>query len=456
MIYVSPSCKSITGYEPMCFIQDPQLFSSILHPDDREFVKKQIENCNKDNTSPLEFRIFHKNGDIHWISHICRPIYDRKGRFAGRRGSNRDITSRKIAQIALFENEKRFHSALHLSHDGIILIDRNGKVIYWNKASYDIFGFKEEQMNGQSISNVIPELGNALQKDVLRKKDMNKDVMEFTGKGRLRPDIPLEISISRDESAETYYCIIVRDITKRKESEKELQNKAEKLRLSNELKDVFTDILRHDLLNPAGIVKGFAEVMLMQELDPDRREKLEIIIRNNNKIIKLIEDASKLSKLEASKPIRLDEMDLGMIVGLAAGNIQYLFEEKGMQLKVNTKGNYPCLANPILDEVFINLLSNAQKYSPEKTTVSMDILDCSKHWKVLVTDTGEGICDADKELVFERFKRVTKGPVKGTGLGLAIVKRIIEMHGGNAGVEDNPEGQGCTFWVTVKKAPDSN
>ncbi len=68
-----------------------------------------------------------------------------------------------------------------------------------------------------------------------------------------------------------------------------------------------------------------------------------------------------------------------------------------------------------------------------------------------MTDFGEGISDDDKPNIFTRFKRVGKGNVKGTGLGLAIVKKIVELHGGKVGVEDNPAGQGSMFWVTVRK-----
>jgi signal transduction histidine kinase len=73
-------------------------------------------------------------------------------------------------------------------------------------------------------------------------------------------------------------------------------------------------------------------------------------------------------------------------------------------------------------------------------------------WKVAVTDQGEGISDADKPYVFDRFKRVTKKGVKGTGLGLAIVKRIAELHSGDVGVENNPDGKGSRFWISLKKA----
>ncbi len=75
-----------------------------------------------------------------------------------------------------------------------------------------------------------------------------------------------------------------------------------------------------------------------------------------------------------------------------------------------------------------------------------------ENWKIAVTDSGEGVLDEHKTMLFDRFQRVNKVAVKGSGLGLAIVKRIIELHGGEVGVEDNPDGVGSVFWVTVEKA----
>ena len=112
----------------------------------------------------------------------------------------------------------------------------------------------------------------------------------------------------------------------------------------------------------------------------------------------------------------------------------------------------PIIVNPVIEEVFANLLSNAIKYSPIEGKIIIDIIDEGEDWKVKVTDFGEGISDDDKPKLFERFKRVEKGAIKGTGLGLAIVKRLISLHGGTVGIEDNPAGQGSVFWVTMKKA----
>ncbi|WP_269429706.1 sensor histidine kinase KdpD [Methanococcoides methylutens] len=107
----------------------------------------------------------------------------------------------------------------------------------------------------------------------------------------------------------------------------------------------------------------------------------------------------------------------------------------------------------MIEEVFTNLISNAVKYSPENENIEIAVKDLNENWKVTITDSGEGIGDNDKKMIFDRFKRaVGDCNIKGSGLGLAIVKRIVELHGGQVGVEDNPNGPGSVFWVTLKKA----
>lgn len=242
------------------------------------------------------------------------------------------------------------------------------------------------------------------------------------------------------------------EIIERKQVEESLKKYTEELKRSNQLKELFTDILRHDLINPANIIKGFTDVLLDMEEDEKKIQVIETIKRNNEKLINMIETAAKFSKLEGVKELDFEKMDISSIFRGVVENFKPQLEEKQMIIEFAVEGEYPANVNLIIEDVFANLLSNAIKYSPPESKIIIDVLDADEEWKVTVTDFGEGITDEDKPKLFERFKRVSKGGVKGTGLGLAIVKRIIDLHGGSVGVEDNPAGQGSVFWITVRKA----
>ncbi|WP_445474432.1 sensor histidine kinase [Methanococcoides methylutens] len=240
-------------------------------------------------------------------------------------------------------------------------------------------------------------------------------------------------------------------LVQRRESLEKLKKYAEDLEHSNELKELFTDIMRHDLLNPAGIVKGYAELLLEMEDDEKKHGMVQTIDRNNKKLIDMIENAARFAKLDTFEEIGFQEMDLALVIEGVIGNLRLNIEERQMVVEFDHEGTYPAKANPMVEDVFLNLLSNAIKYSPENERVIIDISDVGDEWKVSVTDFGEGVSDENKPELFERFKRVTKKGIKGTGLGLAIVKKIIDLHGGSVGVEDNPGGQGSVFWVTLRK-----
>lgn len=230
--------------------------------------------------------------------------------------------------------------------------------------------------------------------------------------------------------------------------------KVKKLELerSNNLKDLFTDIMRHDLLNPAGAIRGFNEILYSQENDDEKKKIMEIIGNQSDKLIYMIDSAAQLAKLESSEELKLKEKDLGQLIISVADSFSHELAEKNMTLDMAEGGPYPSRLNEVIEDVFANLISNAIKYSPEGSALKIKILDAGNYWKTEVTDNGDGISDENKPLIFDRFQRADKKGIKGSGLGLAIVKRIVDLHGGSVGVEDNPEGKGSVFWVLLKKA----
>jgi signal transduction histidine kinase len=174
--------------------------------------------------------------------------------------------------------------------------------------------------------------------------------------------------------------------------------------------------------------------------------------KNNMKIIELINHASHFAQLESLKTVDMEKINLSEIASEVLVDLDAEIREREISVANLTRGPCVALANPLIREVFLNFLSNAIKYSPEKSKITIDIKDTGDVWKIMVIDSGEGISGKDKMRVFERFIRVNHVPVKGMGIGLAIVKRIIDFHGGEVGVEDNPEGKGSIFWATVGKA----
>jgi signal transduction histidine kinase len=240
----------------------------------------------------------------------------------------------------------------------------------------------------------------------------------------------------------------VRDI---RLSQEKLRKYTDDLKRTNELKLLFIDILRHDLLNPANVIKGYSEYLLETMRNKEQTSVVEKIHLQNERLIQIINTASMFSELENTEMISFEELDLLDLLEKVSREFAPLLEKKGMKLECPTHGIYQAYANPMIEEAFSNLMSNAIKFSPEGSRLILDIVDGGPSWKVTFTDFGRGISDEHKEVIFTRFKRVSSEGIKGCGLGLAIVKKIIELHGGEVGVYDNPLGLGSVFWIQVKK-----
>jgi signal transduction histidine kinase len=233
-----------------------------------------------------------------------------------------------------------------------------------------------------------------------------------------------------------------------KRSEEVLKKYSEDLEQSNKLKDLFIDIMGHDLLKPADIARLTTELILDNEEDNNKRELLKNILQSSNKIIDLIENASILAKLESGEKLEFSEEDIGKVLREVAEELNDVAAEKKMEIKLYVNGEYRAMVNPLIYDVFSNLLGNSLKYSPEKSRVIAKISNGHSKCKITFADNGTGVPDEYKEGIFDRFKRLEKGGVKGSGLGLAIVKRVIDAHHGRVWVEDNPEG-GSVFNVEI-------
>ena len=173
--YVSPSCERVTGYAPRAFFDDPDLFQRIIHPDDRYMLRQHISGEISDQEHPpLDFRIISAGGEQRWISHTCRPVYDRTGNFLGRRGSNRDITERKAIEEALTLSETRYHSMFEgisncvavyaASDDGQDFFIRD-----FNRAAEESSRVKREEIVGLSVQTVFPNVIEMGLMDVFRR-----------------------------------------------------------------------------------------------------------------------------------------------------------------------------------------------------------------------------------------------------------------------------------------------
>lgn len=223
MLYISPAAEKISGYSVEELLADPQLTSSIVHPDDRCIWNDHLCQAGAaDHSENIEFRIITKQGTVRWLRHNCTPILDAEGSLVGVRGSNDDITERKEALLTLQESEQRFRLIAKAAHDAIIMADHQQRITLWNPSAERLFEMPSETACSMSLSSFIPGLFDAIdQAGGVGAEGLRLELLGQTAGGTA---IMLELSLSSAQIAgESYTLLLTRNITERKMNEQQLK-----------------------------------------------------------------------------------------------------------------------------------------------------------------------------------------------------------------------------------------
>lgn len=394
------------------------------------------------------------------ISLDISSLKDSRGKVRGNVSIAKDITEEVRRSRQIQRLRELSEKVIEGTPDGIVIFDTARYITMVNRGFENIAGINKDSLIGKKVEDIDnPDMRGMLKAMGFKKnlervasKKVTMDVEEFSAKiGRDKKTmtsflVPLEDAQGKVE----YILLILHDITERKALEEDLKKQAELLRQSNELKDMFTDILRHDILNPIGIIKTYTDILTEEKLDSEIKERIDRISKNAERTIEMVDSASALSKLESQDEISLEKRDLGAIIKEVSAEFKEKAAERSIALALDLKGEYLANINASIKNLFSNLISNAIKHGPSDSKIEVGIHKAGENWKVYVKDYGESIEDQYKKTIFKRFERREKGGTKGTGLGLAIVKKIADLHNGRVWVENNHEG-GNIFYFEIMR-----
>jgi signal transduction histidine kinase len=214
----------------------------------------------------------------------------------------------------------------------------------------------------------------------------------------------------------------------------------------------FVSSVSHELRTPLTSIKGYASILLTEKLGALPAEvklRLERINRHSDELAQLVNDLLDISRIQSGRVIMKQEpRNLRKIVEEAAELLSVQLKERQVELSINMPEEISVFVDPSqIKRVFINLIGNAIKFTPAKGKITISVYKVDKDVEVDISDTGCGIPEEAKELIFEEFYRVDNAinqEVKGTGLGLALVKNIVEAHKGKIWVTSKI-GKGSTF-----------
>jgi signal transduction histidine kinase len=278
-----------------------------------------------------------------------------------------------------------------------------------------------------------------------------------------------------EETKEKRLILLIDDITKSKETERELkisqllllsliQNLEKKVKERTykieqllKQKNEFINQLGHDLKNPLGPLINLIPILLKHETDPRKKEMLTVIQRNTNHMKNLITKTIELAQLNSGNvKLHFEKVDLTKICHESIIRNKHLLTKNNITVENNLSECIVVKADPVrIDELFNNIITNAAKYSPDGGKIT--ILGSSTETTVSITirDTGVGMNKHQLQHVFDEFYKAdpARHDFKSSGLGTSICKRIVEKHGGHIKIESDGIGKGTTVTFTLQKNP---
>lgn len=345
----------------------------------------------------------------------------------------------KVQFLDLTVEKEKFNYLLQNLKEGVFAIDRNHNFLFLNRNIAETLIEKNSQFKEYAPSIKNKELLNFISDKIKSGKEGKTEFQDglhfYTA--RIYP-------IKSDAMVQLYIGVIS-DITE------DRQNQL--------IREQFFQNASHELKTPITSIKGYAETLEYKlKLAPESNERkfLDAILRNTERLIRIVEDMLTVSRLENHKTVlNLTNVPLFDLVKNVSESLGVLYSQKKQNLVLDIPTNLTVRADRLLlEDLLVNLISNASAYSPEGSDVIVKATTTEESNVIQVIDHGIGISPEDAERIFERFFRVDTNRSRkegGTGLGLSIVKHIARLHSGEVSVAPNPNGGSIFSFVFPKK-----
>ncbi|MFE9082824.1 PAS domain-containing protein [Brevundimonas sp. NPDC003935] len=443
---------------------DPNLDSALdfYVEGDRQALTEMIQRGLEDGEGYMaKLQIVRPDGEERRVLTHAETEVDETGRVVAMFGVFQDVTEQEKVLARSRRDEGRYRLLAENIGDVITRVKMDGSSKYISPAIQQLLGWTFEEMSGQSTDYVHPEDRHLVLKAIGEAvKTGTPTRLEHRAVHRKGHTIWVECTFKalKDENGHVDdVVVVIRDMTQRRVLEDQVIEAKERAEKAAQAKSEFLANMSHELRTPLTSVIGFSGLLQGSEaLPPEERTYVERIATASEALLGVINDILDYSKLEANA-IEMDPepFQVAALVDGAAAIVEGQCVAKGLSLKVVADAAMPEVLTGDagrLRQVMLNFLSNAVKFTG-KGGVTLRVggaPDPDGRWRlrVAVTDTGIGIPAEKIEVLFERFSQADASTTRvygGTGLGLAISRRLIEIMGGEIGVDSKP-GEGATFW----------
>ncbi|MFC2138690.1 PAS domain S-box protein, partial [Bacteroidota bacterium] len=444
-------------------------WADIYFTDDQKVIRDGISIINKEEEG------YGPDGKKIWLLISKIPIRDNDGEINGMVGITTDITKLKLAEEAIIEERSLLRTLIENLPVGIFVKDKDYRKIIVNpihinevKGHLKYLGIDHKiDLLGKTDFEVFPkkmahEFFTEDQKIIRKGKIVhNREGIGYNEKGKQNYLLVSKIPLRDAKNRIIGLVGVTNDITKQKQTEKELIIAKEKAEESDKLKSAFLANMSHEIRTPMNAILGFSRLLANPDLSDEKKKNfIQFIINSGIHLLALINDIIDISKIEANllsvkkRPCEIHHIMSETIAILKNLPAFKLKKELNLVLNLPKKIN-ECIIETDqekLIQVFNNLIINAIKHTSKgyvEFGYSIIKENRSKFIQFYVKDTGIGIPDDKKHIIFKRFRQVDEFNYhEGTGLGLSISKGIIEMLGGKIRF-DSKYQEGSTFYFTL-------
>jgi PAS domain S-box-containing protein len=340
---------------------------------------------------------------------------------------------------------RELRSILDTATDGVVVVERDGRIESLNRSAEALFGYEADELSGRPFVDLFAPESHRAALDYLDGLALNgvasvlNDGREVIGRVRQGGLIPLFMTMGRIAEGTEKFCAVFRDITQWKRAEEDLLNAKRQAERASSAKSDFLAKISHEIRTPLNAIIGFSEVMMDESFGPigtERyREYLRDIHTSGGHLISLINDLLDLSKIEAGKlDLTFTSVNLNELVRQCVAMMQPQANQQRIIIRTSLSPTLPCVVVDArsIRQIVLNLLSNSIKFTTAGGQVIVSTALTERGEAVLrVRDTGIGMSEKEIETALEPFRQLATSArwgSGGTGLGLPLTKALAEAN----------------------------
>jgi len=431
-----------------------------VHPEDRERVLSAIEAVLRSGgeTWTDEYRFRRADGTYATVVDRAYVVHDAQDRPVRVIGSMKDVTERRRTEEALTTSEAELRAVFSAMDDDILVLDAEGRYLKIAPTNPSLLYKPPDELVGKTLHEVMPaEQADVFLDHIRRALEEGRPVNTEYSLPVAGREVWFAGTVSPMEEDRVVY--VARDVTERRLAEQELRRAKEEAETASRAKSDFLANMSHEIRTPMNGVIGMTELLLGTELSEEQRVYAETVRSSGENLLTIINDILDFSKIEAGKlELEKTDFDLQRIVEETVELLAERAHNKGLELATLVKYDVTTAlrGDPVrIQQILMNLVGNAIKFTEEgEVTLIVRLVEDAGAAAIVrfeVKDTGIGMTEEHRSRLFESFSQADASTTRrfgGTGLGLAISKQLVELMGGEIGVESEP-GVGSTFFFTL-------